>query len=124
MFRLMILLRKRRNMFREKGDFLFDAANFTDRSGRFAGISRRSPVRARGFGRTFIAPESRLLEIKRLYATLGAAFFPGATQRRLCARSSPGGRASHPQADRRCALASERRARRARRFNRRRKFVR
>src|SRR6266403_4660989 len=97
MFRLMILLRKRRNMFREKGDFLFDAANFTDRSGPFAGISRRSPVRARGFGRTFIAPESRLLEIKRLCATLNAAFFPRCnTTKIMCSEfsrregSSPG----------------------------------
>ena len=35
-FRLIILLRKRRHQVSEKGRFLFDAANFTDRSGPFA----------------------------------------------------------------------------------------
>ena len=35
-FRLTILLRKRRSQVSEIGDFVFDAANFTDRSGPFA----------------------------------------------------------------------------------------
>ena len=75
-------------------------------------LSRRpiSCAGQRNNQRFWKTPESRLLEINTLCATMGAAFPPDATRRRVCSWRSPGRMTAHASSNRRGSLASERRA--------------